>query len=104
MQIIPVGDVPSQSFNINLAGQQCQIAISTMTTGLYCSVQINNSLILGETYCANQARIIQNVYLGFQGDLVWIDTQGDSDPSSPGLGTRYLFYYLTVSDLAQLSL
>ena len=38
-------------------------------------------------------------YLGFVGDLMFSDTQGTSDPSSPGLGTRYLLMYIEASDL-----
>ena len=38
-------------------------------------------------------------YLGFVGDLMFADTQGASDSSYDGLGTRYLLVYLEVSDL-----
>ncbi len=99
MQIIPIQDTPSQLFTINLAGQQTQISIYTRSTGLYCNVSVNNTLIIGGVFCTNLARIVQNTYLGFAGDLIWIDSQGVSDPVSPGLGTRYVFYYLSVEDL-----
>ena len=100
MQIIPIQDVPSQTFTINLAGQQTQINLYTRTTGMYCDVLVNNTLIIGGVYCANLAKIVQNTYLGFIGDLIFYDTQGDTPPSSPGLGKRYVFYYLSTTDLA----
>ncbi len=99
MQIIPIQDVPSQNFTINLSGQQTQINIYTRVTGLYCDVFVNNSLIIGGVLCLNLAKIVQNTYLGFIGDLIWQDTQGDTAPHSPGLGTRYIFYYLSLTDL-----
>ena len=33
---------------------------------------------------------------------MWLDNQGATDPSSPGLGTRYSLVYLEVSDLGGL--
>jgi hypothetical protein len=42
---------------------------------------------------------VRSLWLGFSGDLMFSDTQGSSDPSSPGLGTRYLLFYLTSDDL-----
>lgn len=99
MQIIPLKDTPTQNFTINLAGQQTQINIYTRTTGLYCNVYVNNTLIIGGVLCLNLVKIVQNTYLGFVGDLIWQDIQGDTAPSSPGLGTRYILYYLSTDDL-----
>ncbi len=103
MQIIPVQDTAAQTFTINLAGQQCQINLYIRTTGLYCDLYVNNSLIIGGVICENLARIVQNTYLGFLGDLVWLDTQGVDDPASPGLGSRFVFYYLSVADVQELT-
>jgi hypothetical protein len=99
MQIIPLQDTPTQNFTINLGSQQTQISIYTRTTGLYCDVSVNNTLIIGGVLCLNLVKIVQNTYLGFIGDLIWYDTQGDIAPSSPGLGTRYILYYLSTTDL-----
>ena len=99
MQIIPVQDVPSQTLTVNLAGQQTQLNIYTRTTGLYCDILVNNKLILGGVACVNLARMVQNTYLGFIGDLAWNDSQGDTEPSTPGLGTRYILYYITAEEL-----
>lgn len=43
-------------------------------------------------------------YLGFQGDLVFIDTQASAlvpteDPQAAGLGTRWQLLYFSVADL-----
>jgi hypothetical protein len=49
--------------------------------------------------CQNLNRIVRDLYLGFVGDVLFCDTQGTDDPSSPGLGTRFVFCYLSPSDL-----
>jgi hypothetical protein len=42
--------------------------------------------------------------VGFIGDLIFIDTQGTSDPNYTGLGSRFLLAYLSPTDLATLGL
>jgi hypothetical protein len=46
---------------------------------------------------------VRSAYLGFVGDLCFFDTQGTEDPTSPGLGTRYLFVYLEAADLVDVA-
>lgn len=102
MQIIPIQDVPSQTFNVQLANQNCQIDIYTAATGLFVNVSVNNVLIIGGVIAQNLNRIVRSLYLGFIGDFVFNDTQGTSDPSYPGLGTRFEFWYLTPAELGGL--
>ena len=100
MQIIPVQDICNQTVQITLGGQPCTIRLyQTLDQGFYCDLSVNNTLILGGVVCQNLNRIVRDLYFGFIGDLCWNDTQGSSDPSSPGLGTRYQFLYLTPADL-----
>ena len=68
--------------------------------GLYIDVYVNNALIIAGVICQNLNPIVRNTYLGFLGDFLWYDTQGESDPSSPGLGTRYLLIYASPDDIA----
>jgi hypothetical protein len=66
-------------------------------------VYVNNVLILAGVICQNVNRIIRDAYFGFLGDFTFFDTQGGvtgSDPSYPGLGTRYVLLYLEVADLS----
>lgn len=44
--------------------------------------------------------IVRSAYLGFIGDLAFIDTQGTSDPIYAGLGTRFQLVYLFPVDVA----
>lgn len=99
MQIVPIIDEPSQTLTITLGGQSCRIELKTRSTGLYCDMYVNDTLILGSVVCRNLARLVIDGYLGFVGDLMFSDTQGADDPSSPGLGTRFLLFYIEASDL-----
>lgn len=99
MQIVPIIDAPSQTLTITLGGQSCRIELKTRSTGLYCDLYVNDKLIVGSVVCRNLARMVIDSYLGFVGDLMFSDTQGTNDPSSPGLGTRYLLFYIEASDL-----
>ena len=49
--------------------------------------------------CLNQEPLLQESYLGFSGDLVWVDTMGTDDPIYTGLGTRFQLAYLEPADL-----
>lgn len=98
MQIVPILDTPSQTLNVNLGGQFTTISIWTRTTGVYLDLYVNNVLIIGGVICQNLNQIVRDTYLGFIGDLLFLDTQGTDDPSSPGLGSRFLLMYVTPDD------
>ena len=99
MQIVPVINVASQTLTITLGGQSCRINLKTRSTGLYCDLYVNDALVIGGVACRNLKRIVIDSYLGFAGDLMFSDTQGADDPSSPGLGSRFLLFYLEAGDL-----
>ena len=99
MQIIPIQDVPNQIFNVLLANQSVKIALNTRSTGLYCDVYIDDVLIIAGVICLNLVKIVRSTYLGLIGDLGFLDTEGLNDPSYPGLGNRYVLFYLEASDI-----
>lgn len=99
MQIIPIADAYSQTLNVQLAGQSCAINLYQKSTGFYCDLYVGGTLVIGGVICQNLNRIVRSLHLGFIGDLCFLDTQGALDPSSPGLGTRFLFCYLEINDL-----
>ena len=99
MLIIPIAAKPSQKLSALLAGQNCQINVYQKTTGLYLDLAINNVPVKSGIICRDRVWLIRHPYLGFVGDLMFADTQGASDSSYDGLGTRYLLVYLEVSDL-----
>lgn len=94
MLIVPLLDLPAQTIQISLGGQQCNISLRTLGTSLYCDLYVGSKLIIVGVLCLHNTLIVRDAYLGFIGDLCFYDTQGSSDPVSPGLGTRYELWYV----------
>jgi hypothetical protein len=99
VQVIPLQALPSQSPEVQLGNQICQINVYQKLGAMYLDLYVNNALIIGGVICQNLNRIVRDLYLGFVGDVCFIDNQGDTDPVYTGLGTRYSLLYLTPSDL-----
>lgn len=98
---VPLAAVPAQTLNTVLASQNCQISVYTKTTGIYLDLTVNGVAITTCVRCVVGARLLlDRAYLGFIGDLEFVDTQGQDDPSYTGLGSRWLLIYLEASDLA----
>lgn len=99
MQIVPLAPIPNQTLTITLAGQNCQIDVYQQEFGLFLDLYVNNALVIGGVICENLNRIVRSLYLGFQGDLAFIDGEGTDDPVYTGLGGRFSLAYLSVADL-----
>jgi hypothetical protein len=109
MKTVPLIPIASQQVNITLDGQPCQINVYQKYTGLYLDLFLNGAPVSTTVRCLNQATLISDrQYLGFVGDLMFWDTQGDTAPAFAGLGPegtgRYQLIYLEASDLAALDL
>lgn len=94
-QFIPITPVASQSFTVQLGGQNCAINIYQLSTGLYFDLAVNGSDIVNTMICLNLVGLIREDYLGFIGQLVFVDTQGTDDPTYDGLGTRFQLVYIS---------
>lgn len=99
MQVVPIQDIFNQEFQVVLAGQNCTINVYQLSTGLFCDLYVAGVLVIAGVICEDRNRIVRDLYLGFIGDLAFVDLQGESNPLSPGLGTRYVLIYLEASDL-----
>jgi hypothetical protein len=99
MQIIPLQALPNQTVTVGLGAQNCQINVYTRIGALYLDLYVNNVLIIAGVVCENLNRIVRSLYLGFAGDLAFIDNQGSTDPVYNGLGTRYSLAYIQPSEL-----
>jgi hypothetical protein len=105
MQTIPLQTVPNQSIQAQLNNQNCTINVQQMSYGLFLTLYVGTTLIVAGAICENLVLIVRYAYAGFQGDLVFEDTQGTSDPVYTGIGgagARYQLTYLLPSDLAAL--
>ncbi|PBC01726.1 hypothetical protein [Mesorhizobium sp. WSM3860] len=99
MVIIPLQAVPNQAVGVTLDGQVSQISLYQKNTGLFIDLYVDNVLVIGGVICQNLNRIVRSLYLGFSGELLFIDNQGDTDPYYTGLGTRYSLAYVSASEL-----
>ena len=95
MQIIPLNSVASQSFNVQLGSQNCSINLYQKSNGLYFDLAIDDNTIVESMICLNNVGLVRESYLGFIGQLVFVDIQGTDDPYYTGLGLRYLLTYWT---------
>lgn len=103
-QQVPLANKPSQTLSINLGGQACQIAVYQLgldaAAHLYLDLSIGVTPIVTTRICRNVQRILEDsLYRGFIGDLMFVDTQGDTDPVYTGLGARYELLYLAAGEL-----
>jgi hypothetical protein len=101
MQIVPLTAVPSQSLTVLLNGQTCAINVYQKSTGLFFDLSVQGvtnpltgmSQLVTAMLCLNGVGLVREAYLGFIGQLVFVDTQGDTDPYYTGLGSRYILTY-----------
>lgn len=94
MNIVPLQSKPAQSVNIILGGQSCKIVLHQRSTGLFLDLYIDDTPVILSRLCHDRTKIIRHEYLGFAGDLFFVDTQGLNDPEYTLLGSRYLLAYV----------
>ena len=103
MQRIPLTAAPAQTLSIILGGQRCQIALQQRASILYLDLSNDDSPIVRNKACRNLSRVLlASQYFNFIGDLIFFDTQGDTDPQFAGLEGRYQLLYLEPDDIAAL--
>ncbi len=99
MVIVPTQATPNQNFGVSLNSQSTTLHIYQTLYGLFMDVSVGGSLIIGGVICQNLNRIVRDIYLGFSGDLMFLDNEGNDDPYYSGLGSRWSLVYLFPSDL-----
>lgn len=100
---IPIQAVPSQQLQVVLAGQNVQIAIyEKQAQGLFVDINVNGVEIMTAVIAEDANPLNSRKYEPFIGNLVFIDTQGNSNPDWTGLGSRFQLVYLTAAEYAKL--
>lgn len=104
MEIVPLRPTPSQQVSVTLANQVCQIKVAQHGDSVFVDLSVNNTTIIAGVVARNLNRIVRSLYLGFAGDLTFIDNEapvgGDGeDPVYTGLGSRFSLAYLSTADL-----
>lgn len=93
IQFIPISPSPSQTFTIQLGTQNCRINLNQKSTGLFFDLFIDESPVVQSMICLNLVGLVRESYLGFVGQLAFVDVQGNSDPYYTGFGTQFLLVY-----------
>lgn len=101
MLFVPAQSIPYQIFSTDLGGQPVTLRIRSRSVGLYMDVLVNDALIVAGVVCQDRNRIVRDAYLGFIGDLVWVDIRGTRDPDWLGIGDRFFLTYLTPDEVTQ---
>ncbi len=109
MMAIPLQPVPSQAVSAGLGDQFCLINVSQTFYGLFLDLYAipqtpgasgtPQPIVLG-AICWNLNFIVRYAYLGFSGDLAFMDTQGNDNPIFTGLGSRFQLVYLSPDEVA----
>lgn len=60
---------------------------------------VNGNVVSQGVPCLYGNKMIRYKYLGFSGDLVFLDNEGSDNPSWEGLGSRYPLYYIEESEI-----
>lgn len=100
MLIVPLQPVPNQTLQTQLDGQNCTLNVYQYAYGLFMDVLVGSTTIIVGQACENLNRIVRSAYLGFSGDLCFLDTLGADDPVYTGLGSRFQLCFIEPSDLA----
>lgn len=116
---VPLNAVPSQTINIVLDGQNCQIALNQkqpfvdqygVAAGLFFDLLVGGVPIINSALCLDRTELlIDRQYLGVSGDFMFLDTLATeggpptfngSPPYYTGLGSQFVLLYLEAADLA----
>lgn len=102
MQAIPLQAVPVQTVNTVVEGQNCQIYLKQTTKGFFFDLNVNGTDLVDAVFCQNCNPLVCIQYTGFQGNFIFVDTQGIDDPpaaiygqnTAVGIGVRWQLVYL----------
>ena len=92
--LVPLDAAANQTLSTTLGNQSVRLYVYQRSIGLLIDVAVNDALIIGGVLAHDRCRIVRDVYLGFSGDLAFVDQAGLIDLDYTGLGTRWrLFWY-----------
>jgi hypothetical protein len=99
---IAIQPIPAQSISAVLGGQNCQINIYQKGQRVFVDLNSNGLDIVTGVLAHDVNPLVCIKYTGFQGNLTFVDTQGNDDPQYDGFGSRYVLIYISASDLINL--
>jgi hypothetical protein len=98
--IVPLSPRPAQTLAVNLGGQSVRLNVYFRAhTGLLVDVLVLDALIIGGVQARDRTRIVRDLYLGFIGELAFVDQHGHNDPQWRQLGQRYLLFWYSPDEV-----
>ena len=97
--VIPLDNIPSQKFQIELGNKVCQFEFITRGLFLYMNLSVDGIEQINGVICLNNTDLIQYDTINLDGRLYFTDTQGDLDPIYWGLNDRWLLVYEVTDDV-----
>ena len=91
---IPVQPVPVQNLKVVLGGQNCELLIYQKNQGLFVDVSAGGEAVVNGVLARDAVPLVFRNYIGFVGNLLFIDTQGNQDPVYTGIGSRFALVYI----------
>ncbi|HDL8567158.1 TPA: hypothetical protein ACMY33_001234 [Yersinia enterocolitica] len=101
MNTLSIENKKSQAIFVTLDGQNCLIRLIQRDSFMYMDLTVNGNPILQGIPCLYANKIVRYKYLGFKGDLFFLDNEGQSDPQWNGLADRFPLYFITEAELVQ---
>ena len=99
MEVLSLTQEPSQIVKTVLSGQyQVQILIQQKRQGLFVDVNLDGVDIVTSVIALNETPIISREYLGFPGNLLFIDLNGKDDPVYNQFNDRFNLIYLDAEE------
>jgi hypothetical protein len=98
---IPLQQIPSQITKVVLGNQNCQIFIYAKSQGVFVDISVDDTDIVNCVIARNMVPIVCREYVGFDGNLMFVDNQGNDDPLYTGIGSRWSLVYLTAAEYAE---
>lgn len=93
--LIPIQPIPNQVVTVLINNQKLKIELRQKSTGLYCSLFLDDVLKLRNIICHDRVAFPEDSYHGLNCTLQFVDTQGLDDPEYSLLGSRFLLAALT---------
>jgi len=94
VETIPVQQIPDQEFEITLGGQECKIRIFQRFRYCYMDLIVDDKTLFQGRICLNNVDLVKESYFNFNGELKFIDTQGENDPYYTGFNERWYLVYV----------
>lgn len=100
MTEIPLLAVPAQTVRVILDGQNCSVTAYQKPAGLFVDVRFGDKVASVGVIARDAAPLVAREYVGFSGNLMFVDRQGSADPDYTGLSERFALVYLTEAEYA----